>query len=174
MKTLFLITTAVAVSADSLICGFSLYAKRKLPVAAGISAVVLFMCLITYFFGNALKSVLTEKNANLGGVILIFIGIFNLFFTKKTPENCGSFLRRIFLVGFAVGIDGAAANLSLCITGYGYFYLPFLIAFTHFLAVSAGMFLADVKFIKAIAKTNCIAPIILIVSGLYKVLRFFI
>ncbi len=176
MKFLFLLVTAVAVSVDSLICGFSLQVdkKQKLTVATIISVTVLITCLFANFFGGELKNVLTKRNANLSGLILIFIGVCNLFFSKKTSAVTGSSFKQIILTGFAVGLDGAAANLSLSITGYDSLFVPFLIAFTHFLAVSAGLFLADAKFIKTIENINFVAPVILIILGVYKVIRFFI
>ena len=176
MKTLFLITTALTVSIDSLICGFSLSlnTKRKLPVAIGISLTVFLLCLCAHYLGFYLKNVLTEKTANLGGIILIAVGVFNLLSTKKHEPTKGSLIKQIIVVGFAVGLDGAVANLSLCIMGYDAFYIPLLIAFTHFITISVGIFLSSQKVIGAIGKFDCAAPIILIALGLYKVLCFFI
>lgn len=78
MDLLFLFSTALAVSIDSFVCGFSLglNARRKLPVVLGIALTVFLMCLITDALGTALSGILNEDVAALGGLVLIGVADF--------------------------------------------------------------------------------------------------
>lgn len=178
MNILFLLTTALTVSIDSFVCGFSLSLKtqKKLLIACGIALTVLLMCLVTNYLGVFLQNLLTEKVANLGGLILIAVGIYNLFSAKEKKEETKHVnpIKQILAVGFAVGLDGAAANLSLSLMGYNAFYVPVVIAAMHFLTISLGILLSQTKIIGAVKKFDYAAPIILIALGCYKVVCAFI
>ena len=78
--TYFLILTALTVSIDSFVCGFSLsfLGKKKFPIVIGIAITVFLMCLITNYATKLFSDYINEQTASLGGLILIFIGIFNL------------------------------------------------------------------------------------------------
>lgn len=172
MKTLFLLTTALTVSVDSLVCGLSLSlnSKRKFPIACLIASIVLVMCEITNYLGYALNSFFTEDVASFGGVILIAIGLFNLLSSKSK----GSSLGNVIFAGFAVGLDGAFANLSLSLMGFNDFYVPIVIAFMHFITVLVGILLANTKALKAVSKFDFVAPLILVFLGFYKILGIFV
>ncbi len=174
----FFLLTAITVSIDSFVCGFSLSftAKRKLPVILGIALTVFVMCLITNYLTYFFVDKITEKTACLGGIILIGVGLFNLF--KKDEQNKNAkekgALKQTLLTGFAVGIDGATANLSLSLMGLNAFYVPATIALCHALMIWLGILLAKTIPPKKLAKIGFLPPLILILLGGYKLLGLFI
>ena len=174
----YLIITSLLVSIDSLVCGFSLslHSKNKPLIVLTIALTVLFMCTITNYSIAFFVDKLSEKTASLGGLILMGIGIYNLF-KKKSPEKLSNktfSLRQNLLIGFAVGLDGAMANLSLAMMGINQFFVPLTIAFFHAVAITIGIFLSECSLAKKLAKIEIISPLILILLGGYKLLGFFI
>ena len=174
----FLLITAFTVSIDSFICGFglSLGGGKKLPILLGVCLTVLTMCYITNYTAYFFAGKLTEKTASLGGLILITLGIFNLV---KKPEDKGTVVKRSLwkqsiISGFAVGLDGALANLSLSLMGINGFYVPIVIALMHVLLIYLGIVLSNTKLVLKVKKFEFIAPIILILLGIYKVIGLFI
>jgi putative Mn2+ efflux pump MntP len=176
----FLLLTALTVSIDSFVCGFSLSLKggKKLPIILGIVLTVFAMCLTTNYLTALFANSLSEKTASLGGLILIGVGVFNLVKKddKKTTakKHSRSAVLESLVSGFAVGLDGAIANLSLSLMGLNAFYVPVIIALTHGLMISLGVILARVPWVRKIAKIGFIPPLILILLGGYKLLGFFI
>lgn len=174
----YLIITSILVSIDSLICGFSLSlgSKNKFLIVLTIALTVLLMCTIANYSIAFFIDKLSEKTASLGGLILIGIGLYNLF--KKDKPNLLSpkdfSFKQTFLVGFAVGLDGAMANLSLAMMGINQFFVPLTIAVFHAIAIASGIFLSQCSFVKKLAKIEIISPAILILLGGYKLLGFFI
>ncbi len=173
----YFLITAITVSIDSFVCGFSLSftTKRRLPIILGIALTVFVMCLITNYLTYFLVGKITEKTACLGGIILIGVGLVNLL--KKHDEQSlkqrGS-LKQSLLTGFAVGIDGATANLSLSLMGLNAFYVPLTIAVCHALMIWLGILLARIIPKSKFAKIEFIPPLILILLGGYKLLGLFI
>ena len=178
--TCFLILTALTVSIDSFVCGFSLaFAnKKKLPVVLIIALTVLIMCVFTNYAPLFFNEFLDEDASILGGIILLTIGLLNLIKclekTKKNHDKTLSISSKIFLVGFAVGIDGALANLSLSLMGLNAFYVPITIALTHALMVYLGIILSNTSLSKKFGKIEFLPPLVLIVLGGYKMLGLFI
>ena len=86
---LFLIITAFTVSIDSFVCGLSLSISygKKLSFVLSIALTVFAMCLTVNYATTFFAGKLNSKTACLSGIILIAIGVFNLF--KK--ESCDSF-----------------------------------------------------------------------------------
>ncbi len=173
----FFLLTAITVSIDSFVCGFSLSftTNKRLPVILGITLTVFVMCLITNYLPFILVDKITEKTACLGGLILIGIGIFNLF--KKDDEKNlkpRSVIKQSLLTGFAVGLDGATANLSLSLMGLNALYVPLTIALCHALLIWLGIVLANIIPKSFLAKIGFVPPLILIVLGGYKLLGLFI
>ena len=78
------------------------------------------------------------------------------------------------LTGFAVGIDGALANLSLSLMNINEFYVPIIIAVMHALMIWLGILLSQTKFAKKFAKIEIFSPLILIFLGTEKLLGLFI
>ncbi len=173
----FLLLTSLTVSIDSFVCGYSLSFKeeKKYPIVIIIALTVLVMCEITNYCACYLADILTDKTSIIGGAILILVGLFNLI--KKDNSNSlksrFNFLKCI-TVGFAVGLDGACANLSLAIMGINAFYVPIVIATMHALMISLGIFLANSKISKYFSKFSFLSPIILILLGAYKIVSSFL
>ncbi len=176
----FILLTALTVSIDSFFCGFSLAGKKsgKFSVVAIISLTVFVMSVIANYCAAFVSDYFSEKTANLGGVILIGVGIYNLI--KKddelslNPIDNSKTVKQSFLTGFAVGLDGALANLSIALMGYNDFFVPFSIAAMHAIMISLGILLAGTRLVAKIDKFGFLPPLILIVLGLYKLTGFFI
>ena len=167
----YLLITAFTVSVDSLLCGFSLSfgRKNKIPVVLGITLTVFAMCLIANYAAMILSSVLNEKTACIGGIVLIGTGVFGLIKKEKESSNADkSLTAKIFLSGFAVGLDGAFANLSLSLMGINAFYVPVIIALMHGIMVFIGILLSEFPFLKKAEKLSFLPSVILIILGLYK------
>lgn len=171
-----LLLTAFNVSIDSFFCGFSVpqNKKNKYLTVPIIALTVFIMCLIANYGAMLLSSFLTEKTASLGGIILVGVGLFNLFKKdEKTKEVKGGLWQSI-LSGVAVGLDGSMANLSLSFMGINAFYVPLTIALFHALLVGFGIFLSGKIFSPKLEKISILPSLILIALGVYKTMGFFI
>ncbi len=173
---LFIILTALTVSIDSLVGGFSLSikAKNRLPIVIGIAVIVFIMCAITNYGAMVLNKILNEKTASFSGLILIGVGLYNLFKKSKEQQKERTLFLQTVIIGFAVGIDGALANLSLSLMGLNAFYVPIIIAVMHALMIALGSILSQTSFVKKFAKIEFIPPLILIILGAYKLLGLLI
>ncbi len=173
----FMIMTAFTVSIDSFICGLSLSlsTKKKLPVIFGIVTTVFIMCCAVNYLTTFFADKLTETHACLGGVVLIAVGIFNMIkSTNKSSINEKSALGISIITGFAVGLDGALANLSLSLMGLNDFFVPLTIAFFHGLMIGLGLLLTTKFNNEKLAKIEFLPPVILILLGCYKLLGLII
>ena len=176
----FLIITALTVSIDSFICGFSLSFtyRKKYPIVLIIALTVFVMCATTNYLTVLFKDFINEQTASLGGIILIGVGFFNLLRSRKSQDynnlsEKASFYR-IFLIGFAVGMDGALANLSLALMSINQFYVPITISLMHALMIWLGILLSNTSLAKKFGKIEFIPPLVLIFLGGYKLLGLFI
>ena len=171
----YTILTALTVSIDSFACGVSLALGKnnKILIVTLVTLTVFCMCLATNYATLFFNQIFNEKITNLGGIILIVIGIINLLNRDKDLSNKNSF-GQIIAVGFAVGLDGAFANLSLALMGLNSFLVPATIATCHGLMISLSLIISKTKIASKITKISIIAPIILIFLGLYKLIYFFI
>ncbi len=173
----FLFITALTVSIDSFVCGFSLSFSggKKFLIVPIIALVVLVMCVFTNYLALILSPFLTEKTASLGGLILVGVGFYNLVKKEKDPsQSKGGLIKQSLIAGFAVGLDGALANLSLSIMGINAFYVPIVIAVMHAIMIAIGITLSETPVIKKCGKFGFLPPAILIALGIYKFLGFFI
>ncbi len=172
----FLLLTALTVSIDSFVCGFSLSLsnKRKLPIILTITLTVLAMCFFTNYLTLFFSDKLSEKTVGLGGLLLVLIGVYNLFKKSNDTINKPCNFKQILLVGFAVGLDGALANLSLSLMGINDIYVPIVIAVTHGVLIGLGITLSQTKISKHLFRYSFFAPMILIALGLYKFLSAFL
>lgn len=172
------IITAITVSLDSFFCGLSLSIgnKKKLPLVLIVTLTVFCMCVITNYASYLFLRFLNERTACLGGLILIGIGIYNLLKKESNDKLCinKNFIFQCFCAGFAVGLDGAVANLSLAIMGMNQFYVPIIIGITHGIMIGLSTALSQTKIFKKLDKIKIIAPIILICLGIYKLLGLFL
>ena len=176
--TYYLLITAFTVSIDSFVCGFALAFNKgnKAPIVFGIALTVLTMCLITNYATAFFADFLSETTACIvGGIILISVELYNIFKSNTPNKNGdGSIIKQSLISGFAVGLDGALANLSLALMGINAFYVPLTIAVMHALTITAGVLLAKTKFSKRIGEINILPPLILILLGLYKLTAIFL
>lgn len=172
----YLFITAFIVSIDSMVCGFSLSLRkqRKLPIVLGIAITVFGMCVpvnyLTMFFADKI----TDKTACLGGLILVGIGIYNLLKKKEDVKEIENAFVQTLLTGFAVGLDGALANLSLSLMGLNSFYVPLTIAIIHAIMICFGILLSQTPLARKFAKIEFVPSLILILLGAYKLLGLFI
>lgn len=171
----FLLLTSFTVSIDSFFCGFSLGAKaeRKFYVVLTVALTVFLMCVIANYSATLLSDYLTDKTASLGGIILILVGVINIFKKDAVSIGSGSVFSQSLISGIAVGLDGAAANLSLAIMGINAFYVPVIIAIMHAVMLTLGIFATKIS-AKKLKKLSVIAPIVLIALGIYKLTGLFI
>ncbi|MBO7345507.1 MAG: manganese efflux pump [Clostridia bacterium] len=174
---IYIIITALTVSIDSLICGFSLAlsCKKKVAVIFGVALTVFAMCLFANYSTLFLQDKLNEKTVSIGGLILILVGLYNLLKKQnKTITVFNSPLACAITTGFAVGLDGALANLSLSLMGMNAFYVPLIIAVMHAITISVGVLLAQTRIAYKLAKIEFMPPLILIFLGSIKLLGLFI
>lgn len=146
MNLFYVILTALTVSVDSFVAGFSVSLKKrrnlKLPVT--VAAVTYLLCLATSLAGTFFRRFLQENVGYIGAAILVALGISALI--KKEPdEPCEAKFSQCLAIGMGVGTDGAVANLSLVIQNMGnVYFLPILFAATHFATVYSGQLLAQI------------------------------
>ena len=136
------------------------------------------MCIFTNYAPLFFNDFLDENASYFGGLILLTIGLLNFVkcfdkFSQKSEKNL-VVSSKILMVGFAVGIDGALANLSLSLMGLNAFYVPITIAFTHALMVYLGILLSNTSLSNKFGKIEFLPPLVLIVLGGYKMLGLFI
>ena len=174
----FLLLTAFTVSIDSFVLGFSLCLSKnkKLPVIIGIALTVLVMCTLTNYLTAFFANKITEKTACIGGLILVLVGVYNLLKPKENQSGneYKSSVKQSIIAGFAVGLDGALANLSLSLMNINDFYVPLIIAVMHALMIYFGTLLSITPIAKKFAKIEFLPPLILILLGGYKLLGLFI
>lgn len=143
-KLLTVIVTAITVSLDSLVAGFSLSIgkRRSLTLPAAVSLVTLLLCLITSVSGRFLSQSV-QNNLNLPtAALLLLLAVCNLIKKDTDCRQLGEVtLAQSVAVGFAVGTDAAIANLSLALDGMG-LVTPIVFAATHFVTVHLGQKLA--------------------------------
>ena len=170
---LYLLLTALTVSIDSFVCGFSLSTLKgkKIIIVMTIASIVFIMCLFTNYLTLLFQN-LDENAGCFGGVVLILIGIFN-FFRKEKSSTKGGIFSQSLVAGLAVGIDGALANLSLALMGINAFYVPLIIAIMHGIMIYLGLLLAGTLIAKKVKIFNIIAPLCLILLGAYKLMELF-
>ncbi len=172
----FLLLTAFTVSIDSFVCGFSLsfYGKRKFYIVLIIALTVLAMCTITNYLAVILSDVLNNQTTAFGGLILIAVGLYNIFKNDNVEISKKHTIKQTFITGFAVGLDGAVANLSLALMGINAFYVPVTIALMHAVMIALGIAVSQTKPAKKLGKLHLFPPIVLILLGIYKIIAIFL
>ena len=173
MNTLILLFTAFAVSLDSFFCSFSLSIgiKNKAATINRISLTVLLMCVISAAAAITVKGEVKSLSIDFGGILLFLIGLSPLL--KKEDKllplkTVSGGERSSYLTGFAVGLDGAASNVSLIIMGINPVLSTAAIAIFHYAFIVLGIFLSQkIKLSKEIAKTT--SSFLLMLLGIYKV-----
>jgi len=160
----YVIIVALTVSIDSFFCGISLIKKTKVLLdIIKIISVVLVMCLTAYYLGNYLTSFFNYNLELIGGIIFILIAVLNLFSKEKNAKTS-------YCLGFAIGLDGSCATFSLAIMNYKNFLIPLIVTFFHLIFLVLPLLLSKVKFIDKICENKIIAPLVLTLLGLYKII----
>lgn len=167
MTILTVATTAIIVSLDSFVAGFSLSLNKKanLTLPSAVALITLLLCLVTTFVGSLLGKYLGKYVDYFGAALLAALAIVSI--ARKDEER--SSLNTVTLaesctIGFAVGVDAAVANLSL--TGVG-LIAPLVFGVTHFFTVLLGQVLA--KKVK-LEHTNVFTAVVLIILAITKII----
>ena len=171
MKNLLTIAvTAVIVSLDSFVAGFSLSLNKKanLLLPSAVAVVTLVLCLVTTLIGELLHGYLGKVVDYFGAGLLALLALISLV---KDDDEQQANLRTVtfaesLTIGVAVGMDAAVANLSLALLGVG-LIAPIVFAVTHFFTVLAGQLLA--RKIK-LEHTNVFSAVILLVLAISKMI----
>ncbi len=167
MNLPFVLLTAITVSIDSFVAGFSLSLnKRKsLMLPLTVAIVTYWMCLIAGWAGSLLRPLLQNYVKYIGAIILFALGLSNLA-KKEDSEMQQIGFSKCIAIGVGVGLDGAAADLSLVMQGIGdTVFLPILFALTHFVTVFIGQRLA--QFAKP-KKSNILSALLFLMLGTIK------
>lgn len=138
--------TALVVSLDSFVAGFSLSLNKKpnLVLPTSVALITLLLCLSTSFLGMIVSKYVDEQYISyFGAGLLAALGVITL--VKRDEQRVN--LRRVtfaesITIGFAVGTDAAIANLSLSISNAS-LVAPLVFAVTHYITVLLGQLLAQ-------------------------------
>ena len=146
--------TAVIVSLDSFVAGFSMSLNRKantmLPSA--VALITLLLCLLTSVIGRYLSNYVSQYVNYIAAALLLLLATFNLF--KKDGDEAARLesvtLGESLTIGVSVGMDAAVANLSLSLDGAGALAIggvallaPIVFGVTHYFTVFLGQILAQ-------------------------------
>ena len=168
MKNLLTIAlTAVIVSLDSFVAGFSLVLNKKtnLVLPSAVALITLLLCLATTLIGELLQNYLGKVVDYFGASLLALLALVSL----TNDDNEQTSLKNVTIsesltIGVAVGTDAAVANLSLALMGVG-LLAPIVFAVTHFFTVLLGQTLA--KKVK-LQHTNIFSAVILLLLAVSK------
>lgn len=155
MKNLLTIAvTAVIVSLDSFVAGFSMSLNRKAntTLPSAVALITLLLCLLTSIIGRYLSSYVEQYVNYLGAALLALLALMNLL---KKEESETARLKSVTLaesltIGVGVGMDAAVANLSLSFEEAGALSIggvallaPIVFAVTHYFTVFLGQVMAQ-------------------------------
>ena len=147
--------TAVIVSLDSFVAGFSMSLNRKsnTTLPATVALITLLLCLLTSVIGRFLSRYVEQYVNYIAAALLAMLALFNLF---KKEENETARLKSVTLgesvtIGISVGMDAAVANLSLSLDTAGAtlslggvaLLAPIVFGVTHYFTVFLGQVLAQ-------------------------------
>ena len=171
MKNLLTIAvTAVIVSLDSFVAGFSLSLNKKanLMLPSAVALITLVLCLATTLIGQLLQGYLGKVVDYFGAGLLALLALISL--TKGDDDEKANLstvtMSESLTIGVAVGMDAAVANLSLALLGVG-LLAPIVFAITHFFTVLLGQLLArKVK----LEHTNIFSAVILMALSISKMI----
>ena len=137
--------TAVIVSLDSFVAGFSVSLNRKAntTLPASVALITLLMCLLTSLVGSYLSHRVEQFVNYLAAALLALLALFNLRKDDEDETRLNSVsLGQSITIGMSVGMDAAIANLSLSLNGVG-LIAPIVFAVTHYFTVLLGQILAQ-------------------------------
>ena len=173
MNYVFLVLTALSVSADSFFGGLALLIdeKQKIKSVLAVFISVLILCVLGSTLGKIFGDFLKNYAEFLGGIILILVGISGLV---KKPNNKiynkdKSSIKKSLLVGISVGLDGAVGSFTLTASGFNGLFVALFITFIHVILLVLALFLSK-KLPSKIQNESKIPSFILVFLGLYKLL----
>lgn len=159
----YIILTAISVSLDSFFGGISIKPNHFFIKALKIIFVVFTMCFIANYFGKILIPLFKSNTEIFGGTCLICVALYQLFCKKQNSQNA-------YMLGFAIGIDGACANFSLALMGYNSIFTPITLTFFHFVFLCIGYFITRIGKLKKISDNCYLSSCVLIGLGIYKII----
>ncbi|MCL2797611.1 MAG: manganese efflux pump [Firmicutes bacterium] len=154
-----ILITAALVSVDAFFVGISLGAQKrpKLRHLLSIVAIVFAACSVAFWITSALRSFISFDISRVAGFIFLLLGLRAL--TAKNPASeerggrlltakndaaqSGTAWRGIIGFGLLVSIDGVVATAALTVGQADAAIVPFIIAATHLLFITAGSSLAQ-------------------------------
>ncbi len=136
MKVLFLLFSALSVSADSFFVGLSLYNHHSAHkgVMLGVLSAVFCLCLTGSTIGYYLPERLTNYANLLAGACLLYIALRELYKTQsvfKLLSKSEDLYNLSLLGGASVGVDGFIGSLTITLQGYSPILTALLITLTH-------------------------------------------
>ena len=172
LNILYVIATALTVSVDALIVGYSasLATKKNFLLPVTVAIVTYFMCLAASLAGRLLQNFLQDYVQYFGAAILALLGIGAL--RKKQTQTFSLHdvnFTQCLMTGFGVGLDGAVTNLTLVQNLSDVFFIPALFAVTHFFAIYAGQCLAKNT---KIEKANIFSAVMFFLLAAVKLANF--
>lgn len=169
LKILTVAVTAIVVSLDSFMAGFSLSLNKRAStlLPSAVSLITLLLCLATSFAGRALALAAKQAVDSFGGALLLLLALMTLFRREETRAKLTAVtLGESLTIGVAVGMDAAIANFSFAGDELAWI-TPAVFAVTHYLTVALGQALAK-KVI--LTHTNVFSAIILALLAVTKLL----
>ncbi len=169
MKFLTVAATAVAVSLDSFMAGFSLSLNKRpttvLPSA--VALITLLLCVAASVVGRALSLVSQQAFDYFGAALLLTLAVLSLLRKEERTHTLGDVsTAECLTIGLAVGMDAAIANLSFA-AGDLQWVTPLVFALTHYLMVAVGQVMAKRVVLR---HTNLFSAVILAVLAATKLL----
>ena len=168
MKFLTVAATAVAVSLDSFMAGFSLSLnKRPTTVLPSAVALITLLLCVAASVGRALSLVSQQAFDYFGAALLLTLAVLSLLRKEERTHTLGDVsTAECLTIGLAVGMDAAIANLSFA-AGDLQWVTPLVFALTHYLMVAVGQVMAKRVVLR---HTNLFAAVILAVLAATKLL----
>ena len=169
-----IVITAILVNIDALFAGVALGINEKINLLyiSVCAAIGFAMCLFAVFLSEILEIIFPFDLAIAGGILLILIGLRNIYILSKKDETKlkKSLLANYIAVGFSVGTDMTVAALSLSLILGQTLAIPIIFGLGQFMFVSLGIVLTNLKFFKFLKKYAWFSGAMLVVLGF---VRFF-
>ena len=120
MKNLAIILiTAITVSLDSFVAGFSLSLNKRQStlLPAAVALITLLLCLVTSFVGGFLSQFAQQYINWIGAALLLLLAVINIADGKTESARLDDVTPLTSVtIGIAVGMDAAIANCRLRLT----------------------------------------------------------
>lgn len=178
------ILLALSASIDALGLGITYGIKKtKMSNLGNLIIFTTLFCLsgFSIFIGHYISILFSPfVSALLGSSLLIMLGVYNIFKSKKTvttnfDTDGSNFIdaKEAFVLGLAVAVDASCVSFGSGMIGIGGLILPFFMAFFHTFFVNCGNLVATTitkKFSISSKLLSNLSGIILIFIGLFRLL----